>query len=311
MTKEKWHGHIAILTTNLIFGLNTPIAKTLVPEWISPYALTLLRMSFGALAFWLISLFFVSEKVSKKDLGILFFGALFGLVGAQLSFANALIYTSPVKISLIAAMTPVVVMLMAAAILKEPISLKKALGVFIGISGALLIIFHSNPSGGSGANDKIGILFCIINATTYAIYLVITRPISQRYSAITLMKWMFLFSALISLPFGFNDLTEAKIFTLETEMNVLFRISYIVIMATGVAYFLVPMALKRIRPTTVSMYNNIQPIVASIVAIMIGQDFLTWDKPAAAMLVFTGVYLVTQSKSREEVEREKGGGSKE
>lgn len=127
---------------NFIFGLNTPIAKTIVPDWISPYALTLVRMSFATLIFWSVGLFSKKEQVANRDLVTIFFGALFGLVGAQLSFANALRYTSPVNISIIAAMTPVAVMLLAALVLKEPITLKKAAGVLIGASGALLIIMQ-------------------------------------------------------------------------------------------------------------------------------------------------------------------------
>ena len=303
MTKDKWHGHFAIITTNLIFGFNTPIAKTLVPEWISPYALTLLRMGFATLIFWGIGCFVQKEKISPKDLIILFFGALFGLVGAQLSFAHALLYTSPVNISIIAAMTPIVVMLLAALVLKEPITLKKAGGVFIGAAGALLIIFQSGR-GSTQPGSMTGNLLCIVNVITYAIYLVIIRPVSQHYSPINLMKWMFLFSALISLPLGYRDLLHTPAFEATTELHVWLRIAYVVIMATGIAYFLVPMALKRIRPTTASMYNNLQPIIASMIAILIGQDIFTWDKPVAAVLVFTGVYLVTQSKAKEEIKAE-------
>ena len=305
MTKDKWQGHFAILATNFIFGLNTPIAKTIVPDWISPYALTLVRMSFATLIFWSVGLFSKKEQVTYRDLVTIFFGALFGLVGAQLSFANALRYTSPVNISIIAAMTPVAVMLLAALVLKEPITLKKAAGVLIGASGALLIIMQSTAVSSSKEGNMIGNLLCVVNVITYAIYLVITRPVSQRYTPVTLMKWMFLFSALISIPLGISDLPKAKVFSDATSLNIILRLFYIVIMATGIAYFLVPMALKRIRPTTVSMYNNVQPIVASIIAIMIGQDTLSWDKPIAACLVFTGVYLVTQSKSREEIEKNK------
>ncbi len=305
MTKDKWQGHFAILATNFIFGLNTPIAKTIVPDWISPYALTLVRMSFATLIFWSVGLFSKKEQVTYRDLVTIFFGALFGLVGAQLSFANALRYTSPVNISIIAAMTPVVVMLLAALVLKEPITLKKAAGVLIGASGALLIIMQSTAVSSSKEGNMIGNLLCVVNVITYAIYLVITRPVSQRYTPVTLMKWMFLFSALISIPLGISDLPKAKVFSDATSLNIILRLFYIVIMATGIAYLLVPMALKRIRPTTVSMYNNVQPIVASIIAIMIGQDTLSWDKPIAACLVFTGVYLVTQSKSREEIEKNK------
>lgn len=304
MTKEKWQGHIAILTTNLIFGLNTPIAKSIVPQWISPSALTFLRMSFATLVFWGIAGFFKKEKVTKKDLLILFLGALFGLVGAQLSFANALLYTSPVNISLIAAMTPVVVMLMAAVFLKEPITLQKAGGVFIGASGALLIIFHKS-SMDIQVNSMLGNLLSVVNILTYGLYLIITRTVSLRYHPVTLMKWMFLFSAFISLPLGGKELFSAAAFQTTAPAHVLWRISYIAVMATGLAYFLVPLALKRIRPTTVSMYNNAQPIIASTVAIVIGQDHFSWDKPIAALLVFTGVYLVTQSKSKEDLIRQK------
>ena len=304
MTREKWQGHIAILMTNVIFGLNTSIAKTLVPEWIHPFALTLVRMSCATLIFWSISLFLPREKVSFKDLTILFFAALFGLIGAQLSFAVALQYSSPVNISLIAAMTPVIVMLMAAVFLKEPITGKKATGVFIGACGALLLILQSTPAGG-GSNHTLGTLLCIVNIVTYATYLIITRTISQRYSPVTLMKWMFLFAALVALPLGLDKLDESKIFmTPVLDLNALLRLAYIVIIATGAAYLLVPIALKRIRPTTVRMYNNAQQIIASIVAILIGQDSFTWDKPVAALLVFLGVYLVTQSKSRADIEKQ-------
>ena len=304
MTREKWQGHIAILMTNVIFGLNTSIAKTLVPEWIHPFALTLVRMSCATLIFWSISLFLPREKVSFKDLTILFFAALFGLIGAQLSFAVALQYSSPVNISLIAAMTPVIVMLMAAVFLKEPITGKKATGVFIGACGALLLILQSTPAGG-GSNHTLGTLLCIVNIVTYATYLIITRTISQRYSPVTLMKWMFLFAALVALPLGLDKLDESKIFmTPVLDLNALLRLAYIVIMATGIAYLRVPIAWKRIRPTPVSMYNNAQPIIASIVAILIGQDSFTWDKPVAALLVFLGVYLVTQSKSRADIEKQ-------
>lgn len=305
MTRYKWEGHLAILATNFIFGLNTPIAKTLVPAWISPTALTFLRMSFASLIFWGIASFFKSETVSRKDLIVIFFGALFGLVGAQLSFATALLYTSPVNISLIAAMTPVVVMLMAALWLKEPITWKKSMGVLLGVAGALLLIFQASPIG-KAPHAMWGNLLSVVNIITYGLYLIITRTVSQRYTPLTLMKWMFLFSAFISLPLGAENLFQAKAFSATAPSDVLWRIAYVAVMATGIAYFLVPMALKRIRPTTVSMYNNAQPLIASTVAILLGQDIFSWDKPIAALLVFSGVYLVTQSKSKEDIKKETG-----
>ncbi|MDL2231128.1 DMT family transporter [Porphyromonadaceae bacterium OttesenSCG-928-L07] len=301
MTKEKWQGHIAVLSTNVIFGLNTPISKSILMEWISPFALTLLRMVIASIVFWIIGLFFEKEKVRKQDMFILFLGALFGLAGSQISFATGLQNTSPVSLSLITSMTPVVVMLLAALWLKEPITGKKTLGVLLGIAGAIMIISGSYNMRVGMENRTLGNLMGIVNIVSYGIYLVIIRPVSQRYSPLTLMKWMFLFSVPLSFPFGINDLFTARVFTPEAGWDVWARLAFVVVIATVVAYFFVPIGLKRIRPTTVSMYSNIQPIVASTVAIVVGQDIFSWDKLLAAVLVLCGVYLVTQSKSKVDI----------
>lgn len=294
---SKWPGHVAILAVNFIFGFNSPMAKIIVPDWISPGAFTLIRMTFATLVFWIISLFFPKEHVTLKDKGIIFLGGLFGLVAVQYSFAEALRYTSPVNITLIAALAPIVVMLLAAIFLKEPITLKKAGGVALGISGIFILILPGISASGR-ATTLQGDLFCFINITTYAIYLIITRKVTQRYSALTLMKWMFLFSALCTLPFGAGDLPHARIFSSKTGLLPILSLAYICIFATGLAYFLIPIGLKRIRPTTVSMYSNLQPIIASCIAIRLGQDRFSWDKPIAALLVMIGVAMVTRSKAR-------------
>ena len=289
MTKDKWHGHIAIFSANILFGLNIPIAKTLMPEWIDPIGLTFLRMSFGALAFWITSLFVLNEKVSKKDLLILFFCAILGTTMNQFTFIKGLGMTSPIDAGLI-------------------VTMKKAGGVLIGACGAVLIIWHSYAvgiSGGSGSS-MTGNLLCFISVICYATYLVISKPIAQRYSPVTLMKWMFLFSTILMFPFSIQEVVEAKLFSPDTTFSALASVFYVVFAATFLAYLFIPIALKRIRPTTISMYNYAQPLVAATLAILMGQDRLTWDKPVAAVLVFTGVYLVTQSKSRADMERSSG-----
>ena len=308
MTKDKWHGHIAIFSANILFGLNIPIAKTLMPEWIDPIGLTFLRMSFGALAFWITSLFVLNEKVSKKDLLILFFCAILGTTMNQFTFIKGLGMTSPIDAGLIVTMNPMMVMLISALILKEPITAKKASGVLIGACGAVVIIWHAyavGTSGGAGSS-MTGNLLCFISVICYATYLVISKPIAQRYSPVTLMKWMFLFSTILMFPFSIQEVVEAKLFSPDTTFSALASVFYVVFAATFLAYLFIPIALKRIRPTTISMYNYAQPLVAATLAILMGQDRLTWDKPVAAVLVFTGVYLVTQSKSRADIERASG-----
>lgn len=212
--------------------------------------------------------------------------------------------TSPIDAGLIVTMNPMMVMLISALVLKEPITSKKAGGVLIGACGALLIIWQSYTINQGHGGSLMGNLLCFISVVSYATYLVISKPIAQRYSPVTLMKWMFLFSTILMLPFSMQDVVNAKLFSEETSLSALTSLFYVVFFATFLAYLFIPIALKRIRPTTISMYNYAQPLVAATLAILMSQDTLTWDKPIAALLVFTGVYLVTQSKSRADLENE-------
>lgn len=303
MEKAKVKGHLAVLFANVIFGLNVPISKSLLTGWMTPMGYTTTRMLFGAFIFWLIGLFAPKEKVEVKDLLIIAAGGLFGLIVPQYTFALGLQYTSPVNFSLIVALGPIAVMLLAALFLKEPITMKKALGVLLGISGALVIVFQ-NRSFGSGPNDMLGILLALVNITNYGIYLIIIRKISSKYAPVTLMKWMFFFTVVFILPFGYADLFTQQIYASGAPWTAYLQFAFILIFSTAVAYFLIPVSLKTLRPTTVSVYMNLQPIIASTVAILVGQDVFSWDKPLAVALVIAGVIVVTQSKSREDVEKE-------
>ena len=301
---EKSKGHIAMLCSSIIFALNVPITKSLIPYWISPLGVTSLRLSFAAIMFWIASLFVQSEKIERKDFKTFFWGSFFGMGFNQVLFILGLSLTSPIDATIIATLSPMMVMLISAAVLKEPITVKKVLGVIIGASGAILIVLAEAAKQDTiHESSWLGNILILCSATSYATYLVVTRPISQKYKPITLLKWMFLFSMIMVLPFTYSELANAKI--LQTfDLNISWRLVYMLLMGTFVAYFLIPVALKRLRPTTVGSYNYLQPLVASLAAIVVGQDVLTWEKPTAAVLVFCGVYLVTTSKSRADVERE-------
>jgi drug/metabolite transporter (DMT)-like permease len=230
--------------------------------------------------------------------------ALLGITVNQTFFIFGLERTSPIDAGLIATLNPLLVMLIAAAVLKEPITWKKACGVFVGACGALLIIWHSAVSGAGDKEGSLsGNLFCLLSVISYCVYLVISRPIARRYSPVTLMKWMFLFATVMLFPFGAGDMLDAPVFSSVGTWGALLDLLYVLVGATFLAYLFIPVALKRIRPTTISMYNYLQPIVAGVAAIIIGQSVLTWDKPVATVLIFAGVYLVTRSKSRADVER--------
>ena len=293
---NKWIGHLAVLTVYIIFGINPNCSKAVVPEYITPEAYTALRLVVGAAGFWLISLFTPREKVAKRDMLMIVFGAV-SLYGTLWAFAEAMRFISPTYVSLVSAMSPLVVMLMAALFLKEPITTRKAMGVFFGIAGALMMILFSLH--GDAHYSNIGALLCFVNILFYATYLLITRAISPRYSPVTMMKWMFLFSAVLSLPLAIPTVKDSPILMGTAPAMAYVNMGIVALFATVLAYYLLPVALRYLRPTTVSMYSNLQPIITAALAIAVGQDIFTWNKPVALLLVIFGVFLVTTSRAKE------------
>jgi len=295
---------VLILIVNILFAINITISKSLLPDQISPEGLTLLRMLFASVMFWITSLFTTREHVTRKDLGLLFLCSMTGIALNQGLFLFGLSQTSPIDASIISTSSPIFVMILAAIVLKEPITRLKAFGVMLGATGAIALILSSIQVA-TGQSNLFGNLLCITSSFSYSIYLVIAKPITQRYSSVTMMKWMFLFAAIVISPFTYQNLLDTPAFHGAISFQNIASILYVLIGATFIPYLLIPMSLKRIRPTTMSMYNYIQPMGASTIAIIIGQDTFSIVKLIAAAFVFGGVYMVTQSKSREDIEKAK------
>ena len=302
MEKNKLNGHIAMFSANIIFGLNTPISRTLMPQILSPYTLTFFRLGGGLLLFWTVSMFVKKEHVPKKDLILLFFASLFALTLNQLPYFIGLSLTSPIDASIVVTMLPIVTMILAALILKEPITLMKAVGVLVGASGALLLVFHS-PVVHNGHSNFWGNVIVFGAVSSFAFYLTLFKNLITRYSPITVMKWMFLFGTISCLPFCYKPLVQTDFGMLSS--GTYWRIAYVVFFATFIGYLLIPIGQKELRPTTLSMYNYVQPVVASMVAVAIGIDIFGIEKAVAGVLVFAGVYIVTQSKSKAQLDAEK------
>jgi len=302
MDNKKLTGHTAMFSANLIFGLNTAVSRTLMPEIMSPYVLTFFRLSGGLLLFWLVSLFVKSEKVTAKDKLLLFFASLFALTLNQLPYFIGLSITSPIDASIVVTMLPILTMILAAVFIKEPITLLKTIGVLVGASGALLLVFHSQTPH-VGQSNFIGNIIVFGGVGSFALYLTLFKELISRYSAVTIMKWMFLFGTLVCLPFCYKPIIETN-FSLLTASNY-WRIAYVVVFATFFGYLLIPIGQKVLRPTTLSMYNYLQPVVASMVAVAIGIDSFGPDKALSGLLVFAGVYIVTQSKTKAQMDAEK------
>ena len=293
MQNHRLQAHTAVLLANIIFGLGVPVTKLLLDQWVSPMASMATRCLGAAAIFWLISLFLPCEKVAPRDLTVIILGGLLGIVVSQTLTAWALTFTTPVYFSLIATLTPVATMLCAALFIGEKISVRGIAGVALGVAGAMLMVFVG-WQGGSGKNDILGIVLTLLSMLTWAVYLIITRKVSARYTAVTQMKWVFLASAIMVLPFSLTDLQSAPLYSAATQWSGLAEMAFIVVFATVAGYFAIPFAMRYLKATTVSVYTNLQPIVASLVAIALSQDVLTWDKPVALVLVLLSAWLVTK-----------------
>jgi drug/metabolite transporter (DMT)-like permease len=296
MTNENIKGHLAAIATNVIFGLNITMSKSLLSAWMTPMGYTITRLGFGGIMFWTLSLFQEKEKASLKDLAVIILGSFLGIVVSQAGFAFGLKFTTPAIWSLLQALSPVVVLLLSALFMKEVIVLKKAIGVLLGISGAALIILN-NGKGSSSSGSFLGIGIAVVCVISYAAYMIIMRRTSAKYAPVTQMKWMFLFAVIVLLPFGLPELPKQRIYSPEVTLLPILQLGFALLFSTMLGFFLMPVALKRIKATSAIMYVNVQPLVASTAAIIAGQDVFTWDKPIALLLVIAGVYMVTLSKT--------------
>lgn len=292
-------GHLLALTANVLWGLMAPIAKSALHEF-SALSVTTFRMVGGAAAFWLLSLFLKHEHVDHRDMLKIFFASLFALVFNQGMFVFGLSLTSPIDASIVTTTLPIITMIVAAIYLKEPITNLKVLGIFVGAMGALILILGSRSSGGNESSIW-GALLCLVAQFSFSIYLTVFKSLTQQYSAVTINKWMFMYASMCYIPFSYHDVAAIEWSTIST--TTILQVLYVVLGGSFIAYICVMTAQKLLRPTVVSMYNYMQPIVSSIAAVAMGMATFGWQKGIAIGLVFLGVFIVTKSKSRADFEK--------
>lgn len=295
---KKSLGHISAFVAYSIFGFNIIICRDLSTlALVSPMGLFCFRAIGATLLFWLVSLFQPREKVEKSDFPKIFLASMLGLFLTQISFLKASTLTTPFDTSILTPLTPIFTMFIAAIVLKEPITLKKAGGVALSFIGVIFLVFNTVRVESSGVTETqpMGIVYMIGNCIFFALYLGAFRPLIAKYSVITFMKWMFLFSAIVAIPFDIKELVSLNIAALPTKY--LLELGFLILFATFIAYFLIPVGQKALRPTVISLYGYLQPIIATVMGIVTGMDHLTWQKVIAAILVFTGVILVNKSRA--------------
>lgn len=296
--KQQRTGHVALLGSNVMWGVMAPISKfVLAGGIITSAALTDIRIYGGTLLFWIASFFFGSENVDRKDYIKLFGAGFFSTAFNQLCFIKGVSLTSPVDASICTSTLPIWTMIMAAIFLKEPVTSKKAGGVLLGLSGALLLVFFGNTGASKGVSNIWGDALCLLSQISYGVYLVFFQDVIKKYSPVTLMKWKYTFGAMILVPLSFTILFSVEWGTLPFQQWA--GLGYILLFGTFLSYLIVPLGQKHLRPTVVAMYNYLQPVTAATVAILWGLDSFNVVKLIAVVLIFSGVMLVNKSRAAE------------
>jgi drug/metabolite transporter (DMT)-like permease len=277
----------------LIYGATFIFAKEVMPTHVKPYGFILIRAIGGALLFWLLTFFGPKEKIALNDFPRIMAAALFGVAINQLTFFKGLSLTSPISASVIMVTAPIVVLILSAILLKERIELKKVIGIIIGLTGtSILILYGKDIENHSTAG--LGNFLVFLNASSYAVYLIIIKKLITKYHAFTFIKWIYTFGLFFVLPFGYQELTEVNWESIPT--TIYYNIAFVVLFTTFLAYLINLMAMKELKPTTLSVFIYLQPLFASIIAISLQKDELNLIKVLSAIFIFTGVYLVTHKK---------------
>jgi drug/metabolite transporter (DMT)-like permease len=283
-----WKIHLSLFTVNFLYGANYSIAKHVMPAYVKPYGLVAIRVICASLLFFLVHSIWVGEKVERKDFPRIILCAFFGVALNQLLFLKGLDLTTPINASLMMITTPISVLLIAIMGNVEKLTFGKAAGVLLAAFGAFIVIYWGKHYTVDSTNF-LGDLYVLINATAYAIFLVLAKPLMSKYHSLTIVKWVFLFGLFFVLPVGWNELTAVEWSTMP--VSVWLGIIYVILGATFFAYLLNVFALTKVDPSLVGIYIYLQPVIATAFALVLGKDALNWVKVVASVLIFSGVYL--------------------
>ncbi|MDA9883852.1 DMT family transporter [Flavobacteriaceae bacterium] len=282
---------IAAFLATSIYGINHTVAKEVMPIYIGSSGFIMLRLLGATLIFWLISLFTPNEKIEKKDFLKILLASILGMCVNMLAFFRGLELSTPINSGIIITLSPVLVLILSYFFLKEKVTFKKIIGILIGFSGAVFLILNSSKTGINAPNISLGNSFFLLNASAYAGYLIVIKPLTSKYNIFTLMKWLFLIGLVLSTPITFNQFVEVN--WTELPWFAIWRMAYVVIGTTFLTYLFNIYALKTLSPTTVGSFIYLQPIITIGFALITGNDVLDTTKMFSCLLVFISIYLVS------------------
>ncbi len=293
MSKRNW-ALLAATFVSIIYGVTFTIAKDVMPKYVAPFGFITMRVGGSVLLFWLISFFGPKEKIELADFPRIIAAALFGVALNMLTFFKGLSYTSPIMGAVLMVTTPMIVLILSSFIMKEQIKKRKAIGILFGLAGTITLILYGK-SMVNAPNASLGNLLVFINAVSYAFYLIIVKKLMDKYNAFTFVKWIYTFGFIMVLPFGWNEFHAISWGNMPEAIY--WKIGFVVVFSTFFTYLLNLLSMRELKPTTVAVFIYLQPLFATIFAIGLGKDELSMVKFLSAVLIFVGVYLVTQKKA--------------
>ncbi|MDH3323123.1 MAG: DMT family transporter [Flavobacteriaceae bacterium] len=282
----------------IIYGISFTVAKEVMPLYIKPYGFILLRVLGATIVFWIVGSFMTKEKISPKDFLRIFIASIFGITLNMLAFFKGLSLTTPISASVIMVISPILVLTFATIFLKEKATKRKLTGIFIGMFGAILLIAYGRDQV-SATNASLGNLLVFVNASSYAMYLILIKNLTKKYHPLTLAKWLYLFGLIMVMPFGLPEFNEIAWSTLPG--SAIYKMGFVVIFTTVLTYMFNLFAIRKLKPTTLSIFIYLQPVIASVYALIVGSDHIDALKIIATILIFIGVFLVTRKPKEENI----------
>lgn len=296
MSKRTWALFAATLVS-IIYGVTFTIAKDVMPKYVEPFGFITMRVGGSVLLFWLVSFFGPKEKIALEDFPRIAAAALFGVALNMLTFFKGLSYTSPIMGAVLMVTTPMIVLILSAIIMKERMQKRKIFGIILGLAGTITLILYGK-SMVNAPNASLGNLLVFINAISYGFYLILVKKLMDKYNAFTFVKWIYTFGFIMVLPFGWSEFHAINWTTIPTDIY--WKIGFVVVFSTFLTYLLNLVSMRELKPTTVAVFIYLQPLFATIFAVGLGKDELSLVKLLSAVLIFTGVYLVTQKRVKSE-----------
>jgi drug/metabolite transporter (DMT)-like permease len=296
--KNNLRAHIALVLGNLLFGINYPIAKSLMPYYMQPFDIIFLRAGISAILFWVLSQMFFRERIEKRDLLKFVLCGLFGVSVNQLLFFKGLNLSTPIDASIIMVSNPVMVLVFSAILIKERMNGMKITGVMLGGIGALITILYGKELV-SGSDPLKGNIMLFFNAMSYGLYLVLVKPLMLKYNLFTVMKWTFLFGFLFILPFSYHSFETTR--WGDFSGSTWFALGYVIMGTTFLAYLFIAHSMKYVNPSVASFYIYFQPVIAGILSIIMYDEKISIIKIISALIIFVGVFLISRREKKDVV----------